>query len=89
MAPYEVGEGGEEPKALLTVSFLLPEGSAPESTELVVGLSVLDHILSGTPASPLRKALIDSGLGEDLGVSSAAASQMLDRLVHQQLILPK
>jgi DNA-binding MarR family transcriptional regulator len=28
-----------------------------------------------------------SGLGEDLGVSSAAASQMLDRLVHQQLIL--
>ncbi|GAB4581413.1 MAG: hypothetical protein Fur0022_41600 [Anaerolineales bacterium] len=26
---------------------------------------MLSHILSGTPASPLRKALIDSGLGED------------------------
>ena len=66
VAPYEVSEGGEEPKAMLTVSFLLPPGSTSEAAELVVGLSVLDHILSGTPAAPLRKALIDSGLGEDL-----------------------
>ncbi len=29
-------------------------------------MEVLAHILIGTPASPLRKALIDSGLGEDL-----------------------
>lgn len=28
-----------------------------------------------------------SGLGEDLGVTSAAASQLLDRLVHSELIL--
>ncbi|NDJ76913.1 MAG: peptidase M16 [Chloroflexi bacterium] len=34
--------------------------------ETVLGLSILNHILIGTPASPLRKALIDSGLGEDL-----------------------
>src|SRR5262249_52515669 len=27
---------------------------------------ILNHMLIGTPASPLRKALIDSGLGEDL-----------------------
>ena len=29
-------------------------------------LQVLEHALLGTPGSPLRKALIDSGLGEDL-----------------------
>ena len=42
---------------------MLPEGQDPE---LTLGLSILEHILTGTPASPLRKALIDSGLGEDL-----------------------
>jgi Zn-dependent M16 (insulinase) family peptidase len=31
-----------------------------------MGLQILAHALIGTPASPLRKALIDSGLGEDL-----------------------
>lgn len=31
-----------------------------------LGLRILEHVLVGTPASPLRKALIDSGLGEDL-----------------------
>ncbi len=29
-------------------------------------LRILGHILIGTPASPLKKALLDSGLGEDL-----------------------
>src|SRR5512143_291614 len=33
---------------------------------LIVSLHILGHILIGTPASPLRKALLDSGLGEDL-----------------------
>ena len=61
VAPYETS--GEENRAFLTVSWLLPE--VPD-TELSIGLSILDHILIGTPASPLRKALIDSGLGEDL-----------------------
>ena len=66
VAPYEAGEGEEEPKSMLTVSWLLPEGRTPEAAELAIGLSVLEHILTGTPASPLRKELIDSGLGEDL-----------------------
>ena len=34
--------------------------------ERVLGLGILNHILVGTSASPLRKALIDSGYGEDL-----------------------
>ncbi len=40
------------------------EGSKPYT--LGLALTILEHILIGTTASPLRKALIDSGLGEDL-----------------------
>jgi Zn-dependent M16 (insulinase) family peptidase len=39
---------------------------AQRDPTLAVGMTVLGHILTGTPASPLRKALIESGLGEDL-----------------------
>jgi hypothetical protein len=66
VVPYEPGgeaESGDGPKAYLTVNWLLPEGSDPQTT---LGLGILSHILVATPASPLRKALIDSGLGEDL-----------------------
>ncbi len=40
----------------------------PATTEPVLNLSlrILGYILIGTPASPLKKALLDSGLGEDL-----------------------
>ncbi len=61
--PYDAGESGETAKSYLTVNWLLPEGEDPE---LVLGLGILDHILIGTPASPLRKTLLESGLGEDL-----------------------
>ena len=47
---------------MMTVNWLLTENTSPE---LTLGLNMLEHILLGTPASPLRKALIDSGLGED------------------------
>jgi Zn-dependent M16 (insulinase) family peptidase len=64
--PYEVSaEEGEEglKKAMLTVNWMLDETRDPQ---LSLALGILGHILVGTPASPLRKALIDSGLGEDL-----------------------
>ena len=35
-------------------------------SETDLGVGILEHILIGTPASPLRKALVDSGLGEDI-----------------------
>jgi len=54
---------GEDSKAFVTVNWLLDETGDAEAS---LALSVLDHILMGTPASPLRKALIDSGLGEDV-----------------------
>ena len=35
-------------------------------TETDLGVGILEHILIGTPASPLHKALVDLGLGEDI-----------------------
>jgi hypothetical protein len=61
--PYDSGEDLENAKAYLTMNWLLPEGNNPA---LVLRLGILEHILLGTPASPLRKILIESGLGEDV-----------------------
>lgn len=62
--PYDVGEADSmEKKGMVTVNWLLP---VTPDAETSLALLMLDHILVGTPASPLRKALIDSGLGEDL-----------------------
>ena len=61
--PYAVSADDENPKPMFTVNWLLP---SPTDADLVFALMLLDHILLGTPASPLRKALIESGLGEDI-----------------------
>lgn len=59
--PYAAGD---ETKAYVTVNWMLDE--TVHDAEVSLALGILGHILVGTPASPLRKALIDSGLGEDL-----------------------
>jgi Zn-dependent M16 (insulinase) family peptidase len=56
-------------KHMVTVNWLLPE---PPNVEEALALDILEHALVGTPASPLRKALIDSGLGENLTGSGFA-----------------
>jgi len=61
--PYAVSADNENPKPMFTVNWMLP---SPTDAERVFALELLDHILLGTPASPLRKALIESGLGEDI-----------------------
>jgi Zn-dependent M16 (insulinase) family peptidase len=63
--PIEISQTyeGKEPKAWVAVNWALPGHGDPETS---LGLGILAHILTGTPASPLRKILIDSGLGEDL-----------------------
>lgn len=60
---YDAGQDDADRKAMVTLNWLLTDVSDPE---LLLALGILDHILIGTPASPLRKALIDSGLGESL-----------------------
>jgi len=54
---------GNLQKAMFTVNWLLAETSDPN---LNLALHVLEHILIGLPSSPLKKALTDSGLGDDL-----------------------
>ncbi len=63
--PYSAAAGGNgaAPRAFVEVNWLLPEYS---DTALIMALSILSYALLNTPASPLRKALIDSGLGEDV-----------------------
>lgn len=70
--PYPAGDDNadDQPEAddnsrqgHVTVSWLLCETA--ETEEMLV-LEMLEHILTGLPGSPLRKALVDSGLGEDI-----------------------
>jgi Zn-dependent M16 (insulinase) family peptidase/DNA-nicking Smr family endonuclease len=51
-------------KSQMAVNWMLDEIG---DVERDLGLAMLGHILLGTPASPLRKALMDSGLCEDAG----------------------
>ncbi len=64
LQPIEIQEtypmGETESKAFLTVNWVLPDDVHHFS------IGILDQILIGTSGSPLRKALIESGLGEDL-----------------------
>lgn len=55
--------------AMVSVNWMLDEVSDPE---LALSLNVLESVLVGTPAAPLRKAMIDSGLGEGLTGSGLA-----------------
>ena len=62
--PYAVSqEGDSDNQSMVAVNWLLEDGLDAETT---MALHILDHILIGTPASPLHKALIDSGLGEEV-----------------------
>jgi Zn-dependent M16 (insulinase) family peptidase len=65
---YSVGESDEsmdeEPKSFVSLNWLLTEEPLDLETEL--GLGFLNYLMLGTSASPLRKALTDSGLGESL-----------------------
>lgn len=62
-ATYAASDGEGASKSMVAVNWLL---HGDIDTETSLALQILDYILIGTPASPLRKALIESGLGEDL-----------------------
>jgi len=67
-AEGDAAEGDENaPRAMCTINFGLPAlVEEKNAADLSLALNVLDHILIGLPSSPLRKALVDSGLGEDV-----------------------
>ena len=61
---YDPGDlDPRQAKAMQSINWLLP---AVTDIDLNMALGILAYALIGTPASPLRKALIDSDLGEDL-----------------------
>ncbi|MBC7878555.1 MAG: insulinase family protein [Anaerolineales bacterium] len=61
---YNAGEETDiKKKHYFTVNWLWPDTSDPVTD---FSLQILAHTLIGTPASPLKKALLDSNLGEDL-----------------------
>ncbi|MEW6754212.1 MAG: insulinase family protein [Candidatus Latescibacterota bacterium] len=57
-------------RTMVTINWLLPDGIEQEERR---ALQILEHALLGTAGSPLRKALIESGLGEDLTGSGGEA----------------
>ncbi|MCB2178897.1 insulinase family protein [bacterium] len=69
--PYAVSDE-DDPKYYVSANWVL--GDKPDPND-AMGLSILSHILLGTSASPLRKALIDSGYGEDV-VGQGLSSQL-------------
>lgn len=60
--PYAAAPGQAD-RAFVTLNWLLPDTA---DQDRVLLLDVLEHVLIGLPSSPLRKALVDSGLGEDM-----------------------
>lgn len=61
---YPLGkEESPERKTMVNVAWMLSENTDYETSLM---LEIISTLLVGSAASPLRKALIDSGLGEDL-----------------------
>lgn len=56
-------EEEEEDGTYLSLNFVTGEAC---DVELAIGLDILEYILLETPASPLRKALIDAEIGKDV-----------------------
>jgi len=60
---YPAAEGGDlKKKHIVCLNWLLDDKPLDLETELALGF--LDHLMLGTPASPLRKILLESGLGD-------------------------
>jgi len=71
---YPVGkEESLEKKTMVNVAWMLTEN---KDYETVLLLEIISSLLVGSAASPLRKALIDSGLGEDLTPVSGMESEL-------------
>ncbi|XP_020237092.1 presequence protease 2, chloroplastic/mitochondrial [Cajanus cajan] len=59
---YSAGEGGDLKKHMVCLNWLLSDKPLDLETELTLGF--LNHLLLGSPASPLRKILLESRLGD-------------------------
>ncbi|NQT35805.1 insulinase family protein [bacterium] len=61
---YSISTGEDEKdKTYLALSFAIGKSTDPEQ---YLAFGILEHLLLETPASPLKKALIDAGIGKDV-----------------------
>lgn len=56
-------EETSENKTFLSLNFVVGTSAYPES---YIAFQILDHMLLKTPAAPLKKALLDAGIGQDV-----------------------
>ncbi|MCL2743865.1 MAG: insulinase family protein [Planctomycetaceae bacterium] len=65
---YSVDDGDSTTdKTYLSMSYLLPP--ALDNAELSAGMDLLAYILVGAEAAPLKRALLDNGIGKDINCS--------------------
>ena len=67
--PVSVKED-EKDKTYLSLNYAVGLSTDPE---LYIAMEILEYILLSTPASPLRKALIEAGLGKDVSEGMTTA----------------
>lgn len=72
--PIKAGES-ETSRSSVTVNWLLFPVTDPYR---VLSMEVLTEILMGNPGSPLQKALVESGLGEDLSAPSGLETELME-----------
>ncbi len=61
---YPIGEGEkEQDKTYLALNFVIEDTS---HKDIMLAMEVLEHLLLETPGAPLKKALIDAGIGQDV-----------------------
>jgi Zn-dependent M16 (insulinase) family peptidase len=68
---------GEDGTTSITTGWLLGAATDPED---LLAHELLSYILMGTNAGPLRKALIESGLGEDLSAPSGIETDLSEMI---------
>lgn len=63
-AEYPVSPNEQlQDKTFLSLNFLIGKATEPDKT---LAFQALEHLLLRTPAAPLKKALIDAGIGKDV-----------------------
>jgi len=61
---YPIAEGeSEDGKTYLALNFAIADTN---NSEIVMAIEILEDLLLETPAAPLKKALIDAGIGQDV-----------------------
>lgn len=71
---YPAGEGDMKKKHMVCLNWLLSDKPLDLETELAFGF--MDYLMLGTPASPLRRILLESGLGDAI-VGGGVADELL------------